>query len=82
MWLGSNWYGYCINTIATEKVNTIATNAISTASINCHSKKDFHILHTVLLVIINNHITIANYSLFSIIIQSKKVQYKIENNES
>ena len=71
------------NTVATEKINTITTNAVSTASINCVSKKDCYILHTVLLVIINDHITIDNYYyfLFSIIIQSKKVQYKRENNE-
>ena len=71
------------NTVATEKINTITTNAMSTASINCVSKKDCYILHTVLLVIINDHITIDNYYyfLFSIIIQSKKVQYKRENNE-
>ena len=71
------------NTVATEKINTITTNAVSTASINCVSKKDCYILHTVLLVIINDHITIDNnyYFLFSIIIQSKKVQYKRENNE-
>ena len=71
------------NTVATEKINAITTNAMSTASINCVSKKDCYILHTVLLVIINDHITIDNnyYFLFSIIIQSKKVQYKRENNE-
>ena len=71
------------NIVATEKINTITTNAMSTASINCVSKKDCYILHTVLLVIINDHITIDNYYyfLFSIIIQSKKVQYKRENNE-
>ena len=40
------------NTIATKMTNTIARNVTSTASINCHSKRGFYILHTVLLVII------------------------------
>ena len=63
--------------LSTEKTKTIATNFTSTASLNYHSKKvrDCYILHTILLVII------LLLQLLFAIIQNKKVQYRMENNE-
>ena len=67
-----------IDNVSTKKTNTITTNVTGAASINCHSKKvrDYYILHTVLF---SNHITMI--IIFAIIMQNKKVQYKMENNE-
>ena len=65
--------------VSTRKKNTIAANVTGTASINCHSKnvRYCYILHTVLSV----NILLLIILLFAVIMQNKKVQYKMEINE-